>query len=67
MLKIVGQDTDQPYAESDRRVPALVDDALQVPGGQGAQGFQALGVHGVVVAGQQSGESTRTSATCAEV
>ena len=34
MLKIVGQDTDQPHAERDRRVPALVNDAFEVARGQ---------------------------------
>ena len=35
VLKVVGQDADQAYAEGDRRLPPLVHDALEVAGGRG--------------------------------
>ncbi len=55
VLQIVGQDADQPDAQGDRRIPALVHDPVVVLRRQSAQVRQRLVVHGVVVPGELPG------------
>src|SRR3954467_10895830 len=50
VLQVVADDAEQPDAQGDRRVPAPVDDPVEVAGGQRAQELGGPGVHvGVVV------------------
>ena len=58
MLQVVADHADQPDAEGHRRVPAPVDDAVEVVVGQAAQELGGPPVHGGVVAEQQLGSVT---------
>ena len=55
VLQIVGQHADQSHSEGDRRIPVLVDDAVEVVGGDTTEVLDRLLVHGVVVTDQQLG------------
>ena len=49
MLQVVGEHADQPYAQGDRRIPALVDDAVEPIGGDAVEQLSRSARHGFVV------------------
>jgi len=53
VLQVVSDDTDQSHAEGHRRIPRLVDYAIQIVVIGGPEMLEGVRVDGVVVAGEQ--------------